>query len=634
MPSLTTVRRGPSDPVPNQALQELLTTPSPVETSRPRPVPMLDVPGLPMAGRAFLAELLRIGLITQDILPELFQKVGDRMGQLNSRERVGDALAGFKFLTRFVVTRAVAGQHQGLVFGGYRVLDRISSGSTGIVFRGEHILMRRPVAIKATAIDDSVSEEIIDRFFREVRILCRLDHPHIVTLHDAGKLPDAGPGQPAMAYLVMDLIPQGDLENYVYENGLPSVGTACEWARQAAMALAATHAAGFIHRDMKPSNLLLTETKTIKLIDFGLARDFASTRTSPKMLLGSLEFLAPEQLQDASTAHEPADVYGLGCTLFWLLTGQLPYPQQRSTADSIAAIKAGPPRRLRDLNRELPESLDLLMSRLLSRAPGGRPTAAQVAAELGKFAAPSMQTIAEMNGELEGLRQVVRHLESQVRTTTIQLESARSAVCEALRAATSQRPRETKEHLEKVSLTTTRLAQRLASEPDWVMFADPRAITDLGRVAAIHDLGMIGTPDEVIEIVGKRAPSDQHSYLQHPQRGDDILSELGQTHGDALPFLRLARAAVRHHHEHFDGTGFPDGLKGEKIPPAARIIAVAIAYDELRTDSNLAHTDAIAHLQQQARTLYDPAVVEALVSLEAQIAQDYDGELLPLAVAE
>ena len=124
----------------------------------------------------------------------------------------------------------------------------------------------------------------------------------------------------------------GDLENRVYDRGdrrrRPRGPRGA--GRRPARSPPATPP-GVIHRDVKPSNLLLNEAGAVTLIDFGLARDFGSTVTGPRMLLGSLEFLAPEQLQDAPTAGEPADVYGLGATLFWALTGHLPYPQQTSS---------------------------------------------------------------------------------------------------------------------------------------------------------------------------------------------------------------------------------------------------------------------------------------------------------------
>lgn len=626
LPALTTVRRTTPGARPVGAtpppLESLLhATPAPVEASHVT-VAGLEVPGLPAAAKRFLAELLRAGVLTAEALPPFFLKLGERVGQLNSRERTADALTAYKALTQYVATRALAGHYQGLVFGGYRVQDRMNSGSVGIVFRGEHLVMRRPVAIKAMALEESVRPELVERFFREVHMLSRLDHPNVVTIYDAGKLPEAG-GQAGLVYLVMELLPGGDLENYVYEHGTQSVGTACEWVRQAGMGLAACHAAGYIHRDLKPSNLLLSDTKTVKLIDFGLARDFASTKTSPQVLLGSVEFLAPEQLLDAPTAGEPADIYSLGATLFWLLTGQLPYPQHARTSDAIAAIKAGPPRRLRELRTDLPEALDKLLSRMLAWQPGGRPTAAQVARELGKFAAPSPTAGSpEPASEVDGLRQLVQHLEGTTRTTTFQLEVARGATVAALAEAAAVRPGESKVHQARVAETTRLLATWLSNGPDWVMFADPRVVAELSRAATLHDLGLVGTPDEVITAVGKRSPADRHAYEQHPLVGEAMLDALGQSHGDALPFLRLARAAVRHHHERFDGAGFPDGLADDHISPAARVVAVAVAYEESRRTHDA--PDAASMIRAGSRAAYDPAVVEAFEAVMADIERHYD----------
>ena len=608
LPALTTVRQ-------TQSVPPSATVRPAVEAATPGPaaghVAELDVPGLPPAGRRFLGELVRAGLVCPDALPDFFARVGSRLGQFTTRERTADALVGFHVLTRYVATRAVAGQCHGLAFGGYRVLDRLGSGSVGVVFRGEHRLLRRPVAIKAVNLVPELHPEVVARFFREVRVLGAIDHPNVVAVHDAGRLPGAD-GQPGMAYVVVDLVPGGDLENRVYEHGTAAVGVAAEWGRQAARALAACHAAGFVHRDVKPSNLLLTAAGDVKLIDFGLAREFASTVTGPGTLLGSLEFLAPEQLRDAPTAGEPADVYGLGATLFWVLTGQLPYPQQARASDAVAAIQAGPPRRARELRPDLPPALDALLARTLARTPGGRPTAAQVASELGQFVADPAA----------GPADAVRHLESTARAAAVQLDQARQAVVAALAEAAAARPGESKAHQARVAGATRSLAARLAAAPEWVTFADPRAVADLGRAATLHDLGLVATPDEAIDPAGPRPPSDRYAYEQHPLQGEAILTALGHLHGDALPVLRLARAAVRHHHERFDGTGFPDGLAGRHIPAAARVVAVAVAYEEFRRT----HTpfDAAVMVRAGAATAFDPAVVEAFVAALPDIEQLYD----------
>ncbi len=608
LPALTTVRQTPRPASPSAV------TPPPA----PERVAELERPGLPPAGRRFLGELVQAGLLSADALPDWFDRLGARLRDLTTRERAADALVGLHALTRYVATRALAGQHHGLTFGNYRVLDRLSSGSVGVVYRGEHPLLGRPVAIKAVTLAPELHPEAVARFFREVKALGRLDHPSVVRVHDAGRLPEAD-GRPGAVYLVMDLVPGGDLENHVYANGTAAVAAAAGWGRQVARALAACHAAGVVHRDVKPSNQLLTAAGGAVLIDFGLARDFASTVTGPGALLGSLEFLAPEQLQDAATAAEPADVYGLGATLFWALTGQLPYPQRAKASEAIAAIQAGPPRRLRELAPDLPPALDLLLARMLARQPGGRPTAAQVAAELAPFAGPDAAP-----------EDALRHAEGAARAAALQVAQARQAVVAALAAAAAARPGESAAHQQRVAGVTRLLAGRLAASPEWVAFADPRSVAALADAATLHDLGLIATPDEAIA-AGPLSASDRFAYEQHPLRGDAILDALGRPHGDALPFLRQARAAARHHHEHYDGGGFPDRLAGERIPPGARVVAVAVAYEESRRTH--APADAAVMVRAGARRLYDPAVVAAFVESQPEIerlyAELYDADLVP-----
>ncbi len=596
LPALTTVRQ----------------TPRPAAASAPTPpaarVAELGGPGLPPTARLFLGELAHAGLFDADGLPEFFAKLGPRLGELTTRERVADALVGYRVVTRYVAGRALAGRCHGLAYGGYRVLDRLSSGSVGVVYRGEHALLGRPAAIKVVALTPELSPDAVTRFFREAKALGRLDHPNVVRVHDAGRLP-AADGQPGAVYLVMDYLPGGDLEEHVYAHGTAEVAVAAGWGRQAARALAACHAAGVIHRDVKPSNFLLTAAGGVTLIDFGLARDFASTLTRPGSLVGSVEFLAPEQLQDAATAGEPADVYGLGATLFWALTGQLPYPQCAKASEAVAAILAGRPRRLRELRPELPQPLDLLLARMLARTPGGRPTAAQVAAELGKFADPEATP-----------DDALRHAEGVAKASALQAGLARQAVVAALAAAAAARPGESSAHQGRVAAVARLLAGRLAGAPEWVAFADPRAVAELGQAATLHDLGLLATPDDGIG-AGPRSASDRHAYEQHPARGDAILDALAQTHGDSLPGLRQARAVVRHHHERHDGTGFPDRLAGDDIPAGARVAAVAVGYEESRRTHDPA--DAAVMVRCGARTLYDPAVVEAFVEVLPEVERLY-----------
>src|SRR5207248_830746 len=129
------------------------------------------------------------------------------------------------------------------------------------------------------------------------------------------------------------------------------------------------HDRHLIHRDIKPSNLLLTATGQVKLVDFGLARQFSSRLTDPRVLLGSIEFMPPEQSHDPSTVGKEADVYGLGATLFYLLTGEAPYPHLTNAGAALRVLQTEAPRRARSLRPDVPPALDELVAQMLSRSP-------------------------------------------------------------------------------------------------------------------------------------------------------------------------------------------------------------------------------------------------------------------------
>jgi HD-GYP domain-containing protein (c-di-GMP phosphodiesterase class II) len=616
------------------ARDALQANPTPVRTSAPaRPiVPGLDHPALPYPAKEMLAELVERGLLAAGSIPDFLHKVGTGVPKLATRDRTAETLAGLGYLTRYQVSRVISGQARGLVLGGYRVLDRIGSGSVGAVFLGEHPLLGRRVAVKVVAADETAKPEAAARFAAEVRNLARLSHPHIVAAYDAGSVPPEEPGQPTLWYVVMELVLGGDVEGFVGDKGPQPIGLGCEWGRQAASALRAAHAAGVVHRDVKPSNLLLTESRRVKLIDFGLARDFASTRTSPRTLVGSVEFMAPEQLADAPTAGPAADVYGLGATLFWVLTGHLPYPKAKSTADAVRAARAGPPRTPQEVGAKLPAELDALVVRMMARNPADRPTPGEVAAALTPFAAPSSHPALDdapliVDDETEAglLRSAIQEIEDVTRAVAAQAAATRGAVLTALAAAAAARPGESPQHQQRVAGYVRALAAALKAEPDWAMLADPGYVDDLARAAAAHDLGLVGVPDEVLENLTRLTPSDRHLYEAHPEVGDQVLDALAKEHGAALPFLRVARAVVRHHHERWDGTGFPDKLAAGKIPPAARLVAVADAYDTLRRNqAGLAHADAVKRLARQSGSVLDPTVVAAFLTCDAEFDKLYE----------
>ena len=355
-----------------------------LKSSRPALPPWAS--RLSAVGRHFLDQLVGLNLLGTDAVASFLEARFDRLSEYAGEVELGQALVEAGLLTSFQLERVLAGSTHGLVLGNYRLLEQIGSGGMGLVYLAEHRLMRRRVAVKVLPVDDDCHASLRQRFYAEMRVLAELNHPNIVQAFDAGDLPAPGPNMPSLTYLVMELVPGGDLEQYVERNGPLAVALACDWVRQAAQGLQASHDLHVVHRDVKPSNLLLTVDGQVKLVDFGLVRQFCSQLTDPRALLGSVEFMAPEQSFDPSGVGPEADVYGLGSTLFWLLTGEAPYPFVRNVGSALRALQREPPRRLSELRPDVPRELDELVARMLERDPSRRPAPPlAVSTELAPF---------------------------------------------------------------------------------------------------------------------------------------------------------------------------------------------------------------------------------------------------------
>ncbi|MBV9124929.1 MAG: serine/threonine protein kinase [Planctomycetes bacterium] len=341
--------------------------------------------------REFLVQLLGLRLLSVAAARRFLEQHAGQPSPYEDGHDLGRALGQAGLVTAYQLRRLRTGATHGLVLGNYRVLDRLGAGAMAVVYRAEHYLMKRHVAVKAMPVDEDCSPDLLERFAGEIRVLADLHHPNIVTAYDAGELPAPGPQMPGLLYLVMELVSGGDLEQHVIKNGPASVGQACDWIRQAACGLQEAHDRKLIHRDIKPSNLLLTTQGQVKVVDFGLVRQFSSRLTNPKVLLGTIEFMAPEQSNDPTRVGIQADIYGLGASLFWVLTGQPPHPTAPTLAAALTALQDEPARRLRDLRPDIPEELDHLVSRMLDRDPGRRPSrAAAVKNALLRFAVPAV----------------------------------------------------------------------------------------------------------------------------------------------------------------------------------------------------------------------------------------------------
>ena len=333
-------------------------------------------PSLPAVARDFFEHLLRLRLLHPRCATTFLTTHSEHLSQFVSAEQLAGALIEDRLLTRYQMERVMSGSTHGLVLGHYRVLDRLGAGGMGVVFLGEHTLMKRRVAIKVLPVDDDCSSVHLERFYTEMQVLAQLQHANIVTAYDSGTLEPASPGFPTLLYLVMEFVDGCNLEAYVKASGPVPIAKACNWMSQAACGLQEAHNHSLIHRDVKPSNLLLTQNEKIKLVDFGLVQQFSTRLTDPSALLGTVEFMAPEQSYDATAVTMQTDIYALGATLFWLLTGEPPYPTSRTLREGLERLQNQPPRHLRDLRPGAPPELDKLLERLLERNPTRRPAMA------------------------------------------------------------------------------------------------------------------------------------------------------------------------------------------------------------------------------------------------------------------
>lgn len=277
-------------------------------------------------------------------------------------------------LTKYQAASIYQGKGKTLVFGDYVVLDKIGAGGMGVVLKAQHRRMKRIVAVKVLPAKAMDSEAAVLRFYREVEAAAKLIHPNIVTAFDAGE-------HRGMHYLVMEFVDGQDLSDILSESGPLPIEHAVECTIQAAKGLEYAHDHGIVHRDIKPANLLLTKDGTIKILDMGLARltgeigQHDQTQdgqlTQSGQIMGTVDYMAPEQAMDTRTADQRADVYALGCTLFRLLTGQSVYEGDTVMKRLMAHQQSEIPS-LCDKRADVPAALEQVFQRMVAKEPDDR----------------------------------------------------------------------------------------------------------------------------------------------------------------------------------------------------------------------------------------------------------------------
>lgn len=265
--------------------------------------------------------------------------------------------------------------------GAYQLIRLLGRGGMGAVYLARHRNLDKQVAIKLLPALSSQQQDIVARFQREIRASGQLDHPAIVRATDAGEVD-------GIHFLVMDAIDGLDIGQVCRNLGPLSIADACEIARQAAVGLAYAHGKGIVHRDIKPSNLMLDENGQVKILDFGLAQmslwsDEATQLTTVGQLMGTLDYMAPEQAEGSELPDQRADIYALGATLYRLLTGRPPLWASRagSPIEKLRLIASHDPPPIESIRGDLPPALTQLVMQMLARDPDQRPQSAEEVAE-------------------------------------------------------------------------------------------------------------------------------------------------------------------------------------------------------------------------------------------------------------
>ncbi|MEA2125300.1 MAG: hypothetical protein QOI80_2082 [Solirubrobacteraceae bacterium] len=254
----------------------------------------------------------------------------------------------------------------GDVVAGYRVESRIGRGGMGVVYLAEHQTLRRRAALKIIAPDLADDSDFRERFLREARIAATLTHPNVVTVYDAGEID-------GLLYIAMQYVPGPDLAAILREERRLGPYRVLDIGRQVAAALDAAHAAGLIHRDVKPANVLI-DGRHAYLTDFGLTKDRGSASgaslTRAGEVVGTTHYLAPEQVEGKEVDGR-ADVYALACLIFHTLTGEVPFPRDNDMAVLYAHLHDDPPK-LSQRRKGLPIGLDAVIEKAMDKQPDRR----------------------------------------------------------------------------------------------------------------------------------------------------------------------------------------------------------------------------------------------------------------------
>jgi serine/threonine protein kinase len=332
----------------------------------------------------FVSALRQSGLVA----PEAIEKIAVSSERPDAQPKsIAKWIVQNGWLSSFQVKMLWNGRGSELSLGQYILIEKLGEGGMGEVFRAQHRRMGREVALKVIRKERLDNPEAVRRFQREIQAAAQLSHENVVMAYDADQQGD-------IHFFAMELVEGINLARKVREGGPLTIEDACQFIRQAANGLQHAHERGMVHRDIKPSNLLLSKSGVIKLLDMGLARlydtDKNETRiTQEGLVIGTPDFISPEQARDSRKADIRSDIYALGCTLYFLLTGESPYtggtPTEKMLKHSMEPIPDITQRRF-----DVPSTLAGIMMVMMAKTPEERyQTPSEVARQIQSFLAGS-----------------------------------------------------------------------------------------------------------------------------------------------------------------------------------------------------------------------------------------------------
>lgn len=370
---------------------------------------------MPPSTEQFLKDLERSNLLQAGLVGRIRSRVAESKSPVDAF-RAAKGLVDKGLITPWQARQLLAGRHA-FYLGRYRLMDRVGKGGMGVVFKAQHAMMDRTVALKVMSHSLLKNPRAVARFNREVKTAAALNHANIIAAYDADAVGNTH-------FLVMEYAEGQDLNQFLRAHGPMSAPAACECAMQAAEGLGHAYRQGMVHRDIKPVNLIVTWNKEtdrplVKILDMGLARFVSEAReeggvTKLGQTIGTPDYIAPEAASNFKKADIRADIFSLGCSLFKLLTGRLPFGGDNTMEKLLARSTRDAPL-LRKYRPDLPAELEAVVAKMLARNPDERQqTPGEAVQDLSRFAATS-------TGQMDALN-VFRNLQAIPDPTRTKIE--------------------------------------------------------------------------------------------------------------------------------------------------------------------------------------------------------------------